>query len=60
MIWEKKDGMREYLKLLNNYIVHGSKNRLGAEIRDWAKKYNRDPKMVYRYQLKALKIRRGR
>lgn len=50
-----KKAIDDYARIINNYVSDMNKKRLGINLMHWAKKNNRDPRMIYHYQNKILK-----
>ena len=51
----RKDSIREYSQILDEFSKNYNYQQFGARIRLWSMTNNRDPKLVYYYQMKAFK-----
>lgn len=50
-----REEIDEYTKILSDFADKQNYQSLGRKIDYWSRKYGRDPKTVYRFQMKVFK-----
>lgn len=54
---KKMDSIMEYAKIMEDYAKNQNPISLSTRLRFWSQKNNRDPSLIYRYQMRILKWR---